>query len=204
MFKLLNKLRNHFIPHKENNFKPNFFNAEKVLAIIVVLFCVEIAYVAQFSITSRDNSYLSAVLPGVLTLLTNDTRRLNNLSPVVANDLLVEAANKKAQDMASKGYFSHVSPDGKIPWYWLDLVGYKYGYAGENLAINFNESNDVLNAWMQSPTHKANIVKKEYTEVGIGTAQGFYQGRSATFVVQYFATPVATTTTATTSAKNIR
>ena len=60
----------------------------------------------------------------------------------------------KAQDMATLGYFAHVSPDGKTPWYWIEKVGYDYQYAGENLAINFSDSKDVTNAWMASPLHK--------------------------------------------------
>jgi hypothetical protein len=80
-----------------------------------------------------------------------------------------------------------VTPDGKQPWYWFDLVGYPYTYAGENLAVNFTDSKDVENAWMASPTHHANLVKPQYTQVGIGVAQGRYQGKEATFVVQFFA-----------------
>lgn len=97
----------------------------------------------------------------------------------------------KAQDMATKGYFAHTSPEGKkTPWYWLKQVGYQYQYAGENLAINFTDSKDVTNAWMNSPTHKANIVKDKYTEVGTGIATGLYEGRETVFVAQVYANPI--------------
>ena len=96
----------------------------------------------------------------------------------------------KARDMAEKGYFAHTSPDGKNPWYWLEQAGYKYQYAGENLAVNFNDSKDVTEAWMQSPTHRANIVKNKYTEVGTGVATGIYEGRKAVFAVQLYANPL--------------
>jgi hypothetical protein len=91
--------------------------------------------------------------------------------------------------MAEKGYFSHTGPDGAQPWKWFREAGYRYEYAGENLAVNFNESEDVVNAWMKSPTHRANILKHDFTEVGIGVATGTYKGKEAVFVVQFFGKP---------------
>jgi hypothetical protein len=91
--------------------------------------------------------------------------------------------------MAANGYFAHVSPTGKTPWYWLQQVGYRYSFAGENLAVDFDDSKAVEDAWMASPTHHANIVKPQYTRVGYGVASGTYEGKQTTFVVQLFATP---------------
>jgi hypothetical protein len=91
--------------------------------------------------------------------------------------------------MAASGYFSHTGPDGKTPWQWISASGYQYQYAGENLAVRFINSTDVINAWMESPTHRANIVKPVYTQIGVGVAEGMYQGQPATYVVQYFGTP---------------
>src|SRR3989338_5878655 len=93
--------------------------------------------------------------------------------------------------MATRGYFAHTSPDGLTPWHWLDVVGNNYSMAGEHLAVNFFESDDVDQAWMNSPTHRANIVKEGYKEIGIGIASGVYQGRNTTFVAQFFGTPIA-------------
>ena len=93
--------------------------------------------------------------------------------------------------MAARQYFAHNSPDGKTPWYWLQRVGYRFSAAGENLAVNFFESSDVASAWMNSPSHRANIVKKGYKEIGIGVANGIYEGRNTVFVVQFFGTPLA-------------
>jgi hypothetical protein len=103
--------------------------------------------------------------------------------------MLDAAAQAKADDMAAKGYFSHTGPDGKEPWAWIKEAGYSYQYAGENLAVRFTDSADVVNAWMASPTHRANIVKPAYTEIGVGIAQGEFQGQPATYVVQYFGAP---------------
>jgi hypothetical protein len=134
---------------------------------------------------------VAAVLPGEIIALTNTERAQNSVGQLTENALLDAAAQAKANDMAAKGYFSHVGPDGKQPWAWIAGAGYRYQDAGENLAVRFVDSTDVVNAWMASPTHRANIVKPVYTDIGVGVAQGMYQGEPATFVVQYFGTPLS-------------
>ncbi|MDZ4226217.1 MAG: CAP domain-containing protein, partial [Patescibacteria group bacterium] len=121
--------------------------------------------------------------------LTNLERGFNNVATVKENSLLTKAAEAKALDMAHEGYFAHVGPDGKEPWAWIKGAGYAYVSAGENLAVRFNESSDVVRAWMASESHRANIIKRSYTEIGVGVAEGTYKGAPATFVVQYFARP---------------
>jgi len=135
--------------------------------------------------------YLAAVLPGVLTELANEDRKDAKLTPLKVNPLLERAAKLKAEDMLSKGYFSHLSPDGKKPWYWLDTVGYDYLYAGENLALNFSDSAEVNKAWMNSPTHRDNILKREFREIGLGVAEGSFRGQKGIVVVQFFGTPAS-------------
>jgi hypothetical protein len=103
--------------------------------------------------------------------------------------VLDESAKRKAEDMRDNQYFAHDSPDGVEPWYWFEKVGYDYVHAGENLAIYFDDSEEVVNAWMHSPLHKDNILKKEYTEIGVATVKGKYKGYDTVFVVQHFGTP---------------
>ena len=91
--------------------------------------------------------------------------------------------------MDYKGYFSHNSPEGVTPWYWLRVSGYLYDTAGENLAVNFTDSKDVTEAWMNSPAHRDNILRQGFTEIGTAAATGYYDGREAIFVVQYYARP---------------
>lgn len=131
---------------------------------------------------------LAEVLPSVLVYLTNEERSQENLTTLTSNDTLIKAAQAKANDMAQKEYFAHTSPDGKTPWYWLDSAGYPYVKAGENLAVNFVDSEDVIQAWLNSPTHKANIMNGNYKEIGIATAEGQYKGKRAIYIVQYFGT----------------
>lgn len=186
------KIKNHFIPHKGNDYKPHFLRNESMLAIFLLIIVVELAFLAQIFIVFDKTKFLAAVLPGVLTSLTNDVRIDNNIGTLTPNPLLEKAAQMKADDMASRGYFAHNTPDGKTPWYFLEQVGYKYSYAGENLAVNFFESPDVSRAWMNSPSHRANIIKNEYTEIGIAVASGIYEGKNTVFVVQFFGTPAKT------------
>ena len=121
--------------------------------------------------------------------LVNGDRAAEGVSGLSSNRLLAAAAQKKADDMAAKGYFSHKSPRGTSPWHWFTSVGYYYTHAGENLAVNFDDPSALERAWMASPAHRANIVRSIYAQVGVGVSHGTYLGRPATFVVQFFATP---------------
>ncbi|MGE5540942.1 MAG: CAP domain-containing protein [Bacillota bacterium] len=141
-----------------------------------------------------QNGQQAAVVTSVLADLTNSDRELNHVPDLKVSPTLTQIAQMKANDMAAKGYFSHDTPDGKTPWYWFKLGGYAFRYAGENLAVDFSDSADVERAWMKSPTHRENILNGNYTEIGIATAVGMYQGHRTIFVVQEFGTPVHTST----------
>ncbi|PIR83995.1 hypothetical protein COU18_01135 [Candidatus Kaiserbacteria bacterium CG10_big_fil_rev_8_21_14_0_10_51_14] len=131
----------------------------------------------------------ASVVAAVLVDLANGDRADNSLGTLTMNPILVAAAQAKADDMAGKGYFAHTAPDGTDSWHWFQEAGYTFSYAGENLAVDFSDSVDVERAWMQSPTHRDNILGQQFTEIGIATAQGMYEGRFTTFVVQMFAAP---------------
>ncbi len=189
MFKWFKK---HFIPHRGNNHRPHFLRRENIklviLSILVLGLLVVLAPIAGRFSTDFSNR-MAAVLPAVLSDLTNSQRIADNLNILKNNPLLDEAATLKAQDMVKNQYFAHVSPTGKEPWYWFEQVGYEYAYAGENLAIDFSDSKDVTQAWMNSPTHRANLMKSTYTEVGTGIATGTFDGRDTVFVAQLYANP---------------
>lgn len=191
MNKLFSRVRNFFLPHSENGYHPHFFKKNTLVAVASVIVFLNIVYLVHTTVIAGKTGFLAAVLPGVLTSLTNNDRVAVGLSTLKENELLKKAALLKAEDMAKRGYFAHTAPDGTTPWHWIEKVGYNYTYAGENLAVKFTDSKDVQEAWMKSPTHKANIVKPQFKEIGIATAQGLYKGEEVTFVVQYFATPSA-------------
>ena len=167
---------------------PKILENKNLFFFFLFLLVVELSVLALpfLPSTTLPKAYTASVLPAVLDNLTNNNRQSEHLAALTDNPLLDKAAELKARDMAEKGYFSHVSPDGKTPWYWFDLVGYNYKTAGENLAVDFNESQDVVVAWMNSPSHRANIVGSTYTEIGTGVATGTYEGSPAIFVAQVY------------------
>ncbi|MCR4334032.1 MAG: CAP domain-containing protein [Patescibacteria group bacterium] len=189
---LLHHLHDYFFPHPRNNYRPHLFSVVSVAVLVCAVVIFEAGYLVQTKIVFLKTDFLASVLPGALVVLTNQDRTTLGLAGVIEDPLLNKAAQAAAEDMANKGYFAHVSPDGKDPWYWLNQVGYTYSYAGQNLAVNFTDSTNVESAWMESPTHRANILKPQYTQVGFGTANGLYEGKETTFVVEFFATPAST------------
>ncbi|MDP3052014.1 MAG: CAP domain-containing protein [bacterium] len=185
----MRKVKKYFIPHKENDYLPHFFRLEVVAMTAIVLGGIFL-FTLSISQTQFYANFLASVYPKALVSYANDARKdIQNEGALSMNPLLQKAAQLKAQDMVVKGYFSHNSPDGKTPWYWFDLAGYPFKYAGENLAINFQDSKEVSDAWLASPEHKANILNPKFTEIGIATAEGMYDGKKAIFVVQLFGTP---------------
>ncbi|MFZ3011953.1 MAG: CAP domain-containing protein [Minisyncoccia bacterium] len=187
-------LKKHFIPHPENDHRPHILRDQSTRNIIAIILFLELfSFVLPTVSNINMLDGMAAVLPSVLSDLTNVERQSQRLPILSVNSLLNKAAEMKAQDMALKGYFAHTSPEGLTPWYWILLSGYKYQYAGENLAVNFQDSKDVTEAWLNSPTHKANIVKGNYTEMGTGIANGMYKGREAVFVAQVYANPMPKT-----------
>lgn len=189
MYRWWERLLHHFVPAHANDYRPHLLRTSWLIFFVAVTIVAEGLFVATLMNRSASDPFFAAVVTSEVISLTNSERQGQHLLAVTENKKLSAAAQAKAQDMASKGYFSHRGPDGQQPWVWMEKAGYAYQYAGENLAVQFVDSTDVVNAWMASPTHRANIVKTTYTEVGVGVAEGMYQGRLVTFVVQFFATP---------------
>ncbi|MEX2014260.1 MAG: CAP domain-containing protein [Parcubacteria group bacterium] len=184
-----NWFRRHFLPHYDNNHHPHLLRYRSLLAAMAVVALLQSVIIFGSFVLPRLHRELAAVLPAVVTFLTNNARAERQLAEVKVDSVLTKAAQAKALDMAAKGYFSHVSPDGTEPWYWLEQAGYEYQYAGENLAVNFSDSEELVKAWQNSPTHNMNLLGPRYTETGVGVAVGTYEGREAVFVVQFFASP---------------
>lgn len=182
--------KKYFIPNEGNNHKP-YFLREKSVSIIasVAIFLLLASLLGSYVV--NNSKFLANIQSAFLVDLANEERSVTGSSRLVVNEKLVLAAQLKANDMAEKSYFAHTSPEGITPWHWFGQAEYQYVYAGENLAVNFSRAEDVQRAWMNSPLHRANILNNRYKEVGIATADGYYKGRQATFVVQMFGTPSA-------------
>ena len=182
------RLKNHFIPHEGNDYKPHAVRSQTLIFTLMLGFGILVMAMLG-SRTVPGISGLADVQSTYLAQVTNEKRNENKIGELRVNPLLQEAAQLKAQDMIANQYFAHVSPEGKQPWYWMNQVGYKYKYAGENLAIDFYDTQEVAEAWMNSPTHRRNILNGNYTEIGIAVDSGKYKGRNVAFVVQMFGSP---------------
>ncbi len=182
-------LKNYLIPHEGNNNRPHLLRETGALVLALVIIAVFGFSVFRGLIVNRGGEYTAAVLPVVLVTLTNEDRADSGLEELSVNPVLEEAARLKAEHMAENSYFAHVSPDGIDPWYWFYRVGYNFVEAGENLAVNFVDSEDVSQAWMDSPLHRANIMNGDFTEIGIAAVEGKYKGKKTIFVVQMFGKP---------------
>lgn len=120
---------------------------------------------------------------------TNSERAKYQLAPLTLDGSLSQAAYLKAQDMFKQQYWAHTAPDGTTPWHWFDTVGYRYDYAGENLAKNFRTSDAVMTAWMASPEHHANILNGHYSQAGFAVVSGVLNGKAATLIVALYGSP---------------
>ncbi len=107
------------------------------------------------------------ITPDDIYTRINNVRAVNHLNALSRNAALARAAHLRAADMTARGYFSHTSPDGDMPWDVALRAGYDYELIGENLAIDWLRPDDVITAWLDSSTHRENIMKPAYTETGI-------------------------------------
>lgn len=131
----------------------------------------------------------SQISPDAVIKMVNDSREANGLLPLQENATLDKVAQDKANDMVAKKYFAHNSPEGTTPWHWYEKEKYDYVYAGENLAINYMTAEDEHQAWMNSPTHRKNILNPNYQEIGVAVAAGEITGDETSIIaVQEFGT----------------
>jgi hypothetical protein len=175
-----------FLPHFSNNQRAKLLHHSSILFVILALF------IGQFFVSYVKTDY-PAVLGSSIDIsterlleLTNKDRADQHLSPLTINPLLSQAAAMKADYMFQKDFWAHNAPDGTTPWYFFKKVGYTYTYAGENLARGFTDSDEVVQAWMNSPTHRENMLSSNYKEIGFAIKKGRLLGEDTTLVVEMF------------------
>lgn len=181
---MINFLHHFFLPKETNNYRSGLLHHKTLLALILL-------FISAGLLTSAIKSNFPAVL-GIsanisnqeLLILTNQQRQNNNLPPLTDNSELDQAAANKAADMFSKNYWAHDAPDGTTPWTFIKAAGYNYIYAGENLARGFSSASDVINAWMNSPEHRQNVLSPNYQNVGFAVATGNLTGEDTVLVVE--------------------
>ena len=178
-----------FLPRAANDYRPHLIRRYGLGAILALVLVVNGAYfwLSRPEVLGDENITAKALLD-----LTNSARKTANLPSLSDNSALDSAAKAKARDMFRRGYWSHNAPDGTTPWRFIDASGYKYAFAGENLARGFETSNGVMSAWLKSPTHRANILDKNYTNVGFAVVPGRMSGAETILIVAMYGKPETT------------
>lgn len=155
-----------------------------------------VALIAIKAVFSFSSFQLASIIDGItpfskeeVVSQTNAFRSNLGFSTLKISPILESAALQKLQDMISGQYFAHTSPNGTSPWYWFDLNNYKYTYAGENLAIGFVDAKTTIDAWANSPSHRANLLNPNYKEIGVAVAPAKINNNTGYLVVQLFGTP---------------
>lgn len=180
--------QNWFVPHKDTHQKAHLLSWEGLSLYILFFILLQVG----FSIINYTKPGLLGITSGIdqkkLIELTNAERQKAGLPSVLENDALDKAAAAKAQNMFQENYWAHFAPSGKTPWDFILGTGYRFTFAGENLAKNFYKSDDVMKAWMASPTHRDNLLNSKYKDIGIAVVDGVLDGQKTTLVVQEFGT----------------
>lgn len=189
MKRVARHLKNHFIPHKGNGYTPHLLKHRALLAYSGILIATKAALVILGIAYPSASLYSFAINESNIVRMTNEARQEAGLDSLDINATLRGAAQAKADDMIARQYFSHEGPEGESPWQWLNKSGYRYTAAGENLAIHYKTAEALGQGWLASPTHRANILDKRFTEVGVGFSQGKIEGYDSIVVVQLFASP---------------
>jgi len=160
------------------------------MALIVLSLLVPGMAFAQSQEIYYENNGISEESLFINNLLKdiNQSRAENGLKELVLNEKLMEAAQKKADHMSSEQYFAHYSPKGNVsPWHWFYEANYSPKRAGENLALSPKENSSlIVNAWLNSPSHKKNIMNTYYEETGLAVVKGMYKNREVYYIVQMF------------------
>lgn len=180
--------QNWFVPHKDTHKKAHLISWEGLVVYILIFILLQVSL-----------SIISYAKPGVLGIngnidqkriieLTNQERQKKGFPPVSENEALDKAALLKAQNMFSENYWAHFAPSGKSPWDFILGSGYRFSFAGENLAKNFYNSEDIVAAWLASPTHRDNLLNPKYKDIGIAVVEGVLNGQKTTLIVQMFGT----------------
>lgn len=114
-----------------------------------------------------------------IVLEMNRHRAEAGLEPLSLEPRMTLAAEDRMRDMEELAYWSHRSPDGMSPFIWLKSRGYQFSFAGENLAAGFDTTRVLVDSWMESRGHRANILSPNFRECGIATIDGRTTGRAS-------------------------
>ncbi len=192
--KLFKRVSHLFHPQRSNNHRAKALHPEAYFFYVIIGLAI---FVGVHSLRYWPSflkgvlGYASSISASQVVEKTNQQRLQQGLPPLVVNEKLNQAALAKAQHIFTHQYWAHISPDGAEPWDFIKEAEYQYQAAGENLARDFSNSDDMMAAWMASPTHKENIVSPKYEEIGVAVVDGELLGYETTLVVQMFGRQMA-------------
>jgi hypothetical protein len=173
--------------------KPSKHYAKTYWPYLPMLLVVLAGFVLNLSWNAGKSVLGYATSMDITSLLqeTNIQRAQNGDSALSLNSQLAQAAQAKANDMAARNYWSHITPDGDEPWVFIAQTGYSYQAAGENLAYGFDSSAAAVSGWMNSPSHRENLLNNNYLDVGFGIANAanYQDNGEETIVVAMYGTP---------------
>lgn len=178
------KLKDYFIASETNDYQPWILRPTALVVFCLVIWGIRLFVPESFTFAALGMD------PNDLMTRIN-TERTNRFIPaLITNSKLIEASQSKSSDMIARSYFAHVDPDGNYVWYRIEATGYTpYLTLGENLAMDFASAADVVEAWMNSPTHRANIVNEKFQDQGMAAVYGqFEPGHDSILITNLFGT----------------
>lgn len=178
------------VPHRSNNYRARLLQPLGLFTLLLALAVSQLFVYSYSEVHPGILGYAANIPVNEVVRLTNEKRVSAGLSELQVNDMLLQAAEAKGKHMLEHDYWAHVAPDGTEPWAFFMNYGYKYRYAGENLARDFSNPQAAVDAWMASPSHRDNLMSPKYTEIGIAVVEGDMNGVDTTIIVQMFGAPM--------------
>lgn len=179
--------KNLFIPGEHNSFRPKAIRHHAISLYSIALIFSQLSFgIVAYSPLAANPKALE---PQIIDLV-NQERAKNSLPALTENRELANAAKAKLNDMFAKNYWDHTAPDGTKAWYFILNEQYSYTVAGENLARGFTSAGSMAKAWMNSKTHRDNILNLDYQDTGVAVGNGTVDGKMFTVAVQLFGTTI--------------
>ena len=179
-------LVHYLYPHTSNNQKPRLLHTSNLFLLSILLIAYQVILQVLPLAGVKILGYASNIPPDEVIHLTNIKRQEAGVADLQYSAVLAQAARAKGEHMLANNYWSHIAPDGTEPWKFFIDSGYKYRYAGENLARDFSDPGSAISAWMASPSHKDNMLSGKYKEIGVAVVEGDLNGVETTIIIQLF------------------
>jgi uncharacterized protein YkwD len=183
------KIKKWLLPGRHNNYHPHLLRPLGLSLVVAALLGINILQNVTAAHTFQVLGYATDINATDVISISNQYRIDNGIASLKYNSKLAQAAQAKAHDMFADDYWAHYAPDGTSPWSFITGAGYAYTTAGENLAKDFSTSSGVVNGWMNSSGHRANILNESFVDTGVAVVNGNLQGSDTTLVVAFYAAP---------------